>query len=62
MGETQVQIRCLISGECKLCGQAVMGWIILNSRAQIVDSDGLTVFPDGIVCDPCLRGEVGEKG
>jgi hypothetical protein len=61
MDATQVQVRCPISGECKLCGRVLMGWIMLNSRAQVVDSDGLIVFPDGIVCSSCLESEVEKK-
>ena len=61
MSTAQVQIRCPIYGQCKLCGQIVMGWIVLNSCAQIVDSDGLIVFSNGIVCDRCLGGEAKRK-
>ena len=54
-------IRCTICGPCKVCGQTVMGWIVLNVYSQIVDSDGLLVFSDGIVCVPCLGGEAERK-
>jgi hypothetical protein len=61
MSTARVQIRCPIYGQCKLCGQGVTGWIVLNSCAQIIDSDGVMVCFDGIACDPCPGGKAERK-